>query len=236
MNRVVIAGLVVLAAGSAGAADKPHKSTVDPSHVFVATPGGPQRLSEGTTVQLPRPDSRFVVPFGPPAPPAAALPGHTTIAPFPVPGATSKGAAARMRMMNVPKSGVTTIAPLPPPAGLPERPLVGVVEPQADDSTEAVIIPPPPPPRGPDGLPRVLTGPPPDYPPAARAAKIQGIVVVQALVRADGTVGETRVMRSIPGLNEAAVTAVKSWRFFPALRDGKRVEQWVAVPVRFTLH
>lgn len=117
MNRLVIAGFVAALASPAGAADKPHKAAVDPSHVFVGTPGVARLVPEGTAIQLVRPDSRFAVSFGPPFPSAMALPGRTTIAPFPVPGDTSKGAAARMKMLNVPKSGMTTIAPMPPPAG-----------------------------------------------------------------------------------------------------------------------
>jgi len=46
----------------------------------------------------------------------------------------------------------------------------------------------------------------------------------------------TRVLKSIPQLDAAAVRAVRKWRFQPALSDGKPVVVWVAVPVKFSLH
>ncbi len=58
-------------------------------------------------------------------------------------------------------------------------------------------------------------------------------MVVQALVLKDGTVGGTRVVKSIPLLDEVAVAAVRQWRFKPALSAGKPVAVWVAVPVKF---
>jgi protein TonB len=74
------------------------------------------------------------------------------------------------------------------------------------------------------------------YPKAARDAGIQGTVMVMAQVLADGSVGEARVVKSIPGLDEAAVLAVKQYRFRPARQQGKPVAMWVGVPVKFTLH
>jgi protein TonB len=60
--------------------------------------------------------------------------------------------------------------------------------------------------------------------------------LVQALVGKDGQVKDTRVVKSIPMLDQAAVVAVKKWVFKPALSNNKPVAVWVAVPVRFTLH
>jgi TonB family protein len=85
-------------------------------------------------------------------------------------------------------------------------------------------------------LPEAITKVPPNYPDAARAAGAQGTVLVQALVLEDGTVGDWRVVQSVPGLDEAAVAAVRQWRFKPALNKGVPVAVWVAVPVKFTLH
>jgi protein TonB len=59
---------------------------------------------------------------------------------------------------------------------------------------------------------------------------------VQALVGKDGKVKDTKVVKSIPMLDAAAVAAVKQWVFKPALSNNKPVAVWVAVPVRFTLH
>ena len=76
----------------------------------------------------------------------------------------------------------------------------------------------------------------PQYPDAARAAGVQGTVQLQAFVKTDGTVGDVRVTRSIPGLDEAAMACVRQWTFKPALTAGKPVEAWVGIPVRFTIH
>ena len=85
-------------------------------------------------------------------------------------------------------------------------------------------------------LPEAITKVPPSYPDAAREARVQGTVLVQALVLEDGTVGECRVVQSVPGLDDAAVAAVRQWIFRPARNKGAAVAFWVAVPVRFTLH
>jgi TonB family protein len=61
----------------------------------------------------------------------------------------------------------------------------------------------------------------------------EGTVMVQALVLEDGSVGDVRIVRSVPGLDEAAVACVRQWRFKPAMSKGAPVAVWVAVPVRF---
>jgi TonB family protein len=84
-------------------------------------------------------------------------------------------------------------------------------------------------------LPEAITKVPPVYPELARRADVEGVVLVQALVGRDGRVKDTRVVKPIPALNEAAVAAVRQWVFKPALAGGKPVAVWVAIPVRFTL-
>jgi TonB family protein len=75
----------------------------------------------------------------------------------------------------------------------------------------------------------------PDYPSAAKSKKIEGTVVVDVLVGVDGKVKATRIANSIPELDAAAEKAARKWRFEPALADGKPVEAWAPVPVRFSL-
>lgn len=70
----------------------------------------------------------------------------------------------------------------------------------------------------------------PEFPPAAKAGRFSGVVMLEAVVLADGSVGEVKVLgctRPKVGFEEAAVTAVKAWLFRPGTRDG--------VPVEFTL-
>jgi len=85
-------------------------------------------------------------------------------------------------------------------------------------------------------LPEAITKVPPNYPDLAREANVDGTVMVQALVGKDGKVKDTKVVKSIPMLDQAAIEAVKQWVFKPALSNNKPVAVWVAVPVRFSLH
>src|SRR5262245_12595166 len=85
-------------------------------------------------------------------------------------------------------------------------------------------------------MPEAITKVPPEYPEIARASGTEGQVLVQALVGKDGKVKDTRVVKSVPVLDDAAVKAVKQWVFKPALSNNKPVAGWVAVPVRFSLH
>jgi TonB family protein len=94
--------------------------------------------------------------------------------------------------------------------------------------------------RGDSGLtlPRVMREQKPRYTKEAMQAKIGGTVVLELVVRADGTVGDVRVLRSLDqtyGLDEQAVRAVKEWRFAPGTRDGKPVPVIVEVEMTFTL-
>jgi protein TonB len=75
----------------------------------------------------------------------------------------------------------------------------------------------------------------PVYPDSARAAGIEGTVVVKTLVGSDGRVMRVDVETGVPGLDAAALTAVKQWRFKPATVDGKPRAMTVGVPVKFSL-
>jgi len=83
-------------------------------------------------------------------------------------------------------------------------------------------------------LPEAVARVAPVYPEAARAAGVSGVVQLQALVKTDGTVGEVRVVKSIPPLDAAAIACVKQWRFKPALTAGKPVAVWIGIPVHFS--
>jgi TonB family protein len=70
----------------------------------------------------------------------------------------------------------------------------------------------------------------------ARKRGLTGEVVLEIVVRRDGTVGEVTVRRGIgAGLDERAVAAVRQWRFAPARRQGEPVDVVVEVAVDFTL-
>ncbi|MGH9373026.1 MAG: energy transducer TonB [Vicinamibacterales bacterium] len=85
-------------------------------------------------------------------------------------------------------------------------------------------------------LPRAVRETKPSYTTAAREARIEGVVTVQAVVRPDGTVGDTRVSGSLdPELDAEALKAIKQWRFEPGRKDGRAVPVQVMVEMRFTL-
>lgn len=75
----------------------------------------------------------------------------------------------------------------------------------------------------------------PVYPEAARSAKVQGVVIVEATIGANGKVADARVLRSVPHLDEAALAAVKQWEFSPTLLNGKPVPVVMTVTVNFKL-
>lgn len=76
----------------------------------------------------------------------------------------------------------------------------------------------------------------PLYTDEARRRAVQGDVVLEIVVRRDGSVGDVRVTRPLgSGLDQRAVAAVRQWRFSPARRQGTPVDVIVEVAVGFTL-
>ncbi|NPV05072.1 MAG: TonB family protein [Syntrophaceae bacterium] len=77
----------------------------------------------------------------------------------------------------------------------------------------------------------------PHYPEAARMRGYEGVVLLSAEVRADGRVGEVRILKSCgyDMLDRSALDAVRRWKFEPGRRMGVPVAMWVDVPVRFVL-
>ena len=75
----------------------------------------------------------------------------------------------------------------------------------------------------------------PVYPAAAKAAAIQGNVQLSALIGADGTVQELRVVDGPPELTQAAMDAVKQWVYMPTLLNGNPVQVQTTINVNFTL-
>jgi protein TonB len=88
-----------------------------------------------------------------------------------------------------------------------------------------------------DELPQIVSNPAPRYPAEALMTGIQGVVVLRVAIGADGRVVSTRVHRTsgMASLDEAALEAVRRWRFVPARRRGVPVAREVAVPVRFAI-
>jgi protein TonB len=121
-------------------------------------------------------------------------------------------------------------------------------EPLPPDVEFLIGVPEPPPPSGPllagvgDVTNPVLipeTRIEPVYPELARVARLEGNVILQAIIGADGSVQDIEVLRcNRPnmGFEEAAIEAVQQWRYKPALQNGRPVEVYFTVFVEFKLH
>lgn len=100
-------------------------------------------------------------------------------------------------------------------------------------------VPPPARPVRPGGViktPVKVRHVPPIYPAIAHQARVEGIVIIEAIVGVDGRVTEARVLRSKPLLDDAALAAVRQWEFTPTTLNGVPVPVIMTVTVNFTLH
>jgi TonB family protein len=78
--------------------------------------------------------------------------------------------------------------------------------------------------------------PDPNYSEDARKARFQGVVTLQTVVRADGSVDVVSVLRSPGyGLDQEAVRTVKQWRFKPGKRNGQPVDIQLSIEVNFRI-
>ena len=75
----------------------------------------------------------------------------------------------------------------------------------------------------------------PTYPPEAGRARIEGTVVLDAVIGKDGTVRDVQVESGLPLLAQAAIEAVKQWRYRPYLLNGEPVEVDSRITINFTL-
>jgi TonB family protein len=75
----------------------------------------------------------------------------------------------------------------------------------------------------------------PVYPEDAKAAGVQGIVIIEAIIDENGDVKSAKVLRSVPGLDDAAVGAVMQWKFTQTLLNGTPVQVLMTVTVNFSL-
>lgn len=152
------------------------------------------------------------------------------------------------KQQEIPKPKAKKV-PIPDPT--PDEPepirLEDEIEPEIDlpDSDVLFDIPEGPPevePQGPIHVggdvkaPIKISTPQPQYTEIARKARIQGVVIVQAIIDKDGNVTNVQVLKGLPmGLDQAAVEAIKRWKFEPATLNGKPVDVYYNLTVNFTL-
>jgi len=145
-----------------------------------------------------------------------------------------------------PKSVLREVAPVSASVTLPSPEVARQVITENDvwsaaPVAEASPVPPPVRPEIQVTTPTVgavyLRNPPPRYPLAARRNGDQGIVMLRVLVSAEGLPVRVEVDQSSGFLllDGAAADAVRGWRFVPARRGERNVEDWVRVPVEFRL-
>ena len=142
----------------------------------------------------------------------------------------------------VPLRAPETIAPEPPPRTLVRQAGVsGGIPSGLSTSGLALAQPPVQPapafvrPGGNIKEPRKIRTVQPAYPPVALAAKIEGTVILEATISKDGNVVDAIVLRSQPLLDQAALDAVRQWKFTPTLLNGEAVEVKMTVTVNFSL-
>ena len=75
----------------------------------------------------------------------------------------------------------------------------------------------------------------PAYPVIAQAARVEGLVIIEATISPTGKVQDVRLLRSIPLLDAAAIEAVRQWEYTPTLLNGVPVPVVMTVTVQFTL-
>jgi protein TonB len=75
----------------------------------------------------------------------------------------------------------------------------------------------------------------PEYPIEALRARVSGVVIVQAVIDENGNVVETKILKGIELLNEAALNAVAQWKYVPTLLNGEAVPVAMTVTVAFDI-
>jgi len=188
--------------------------------------------------------------------PALTMPSYVLAAPLPPPPAYVRAPSASPSPspstsspapINAPKT-IEPESPASPPSlaspdgiegGLP--PGVGI-----EGGVGPPVAPPAPPPdppkvQGPVRVamlpesPRKTVDVHPIYPEVARTARVEGTVILEAVLDTNGRVTQLRVLRSVPLLDQAALDAVRQWRYTPSTYGGRPVSVLMTITVRFTL-
>lgn len=212
-----------------------------------------QALAMGCLLLLPLfyteglPRLAMLAPLLAPAPPPAAPPE-------PRPNSSSAAQSNLMgtRLMSplqIPPT-VTMLTETTPPPPIPDPSAIGVRHGIGDSNGRGTVfdsvpgsdiaLPPPPPAVRRPPVSRMMEGNlihrvQPDYPPLARQVRIQGQVVLRAMISREGAIENVQVLSGHPMLIPAAVDAVRQWRYRPYVLNGEPVEVETRVTVNFVL-
>ncbi len=149
-----------------------------------------------------------------PSPPTASAPAPPPVQSVDSGAATRSNAADSSRTAAPPRAPAqsrVTPAPTPPPAAAPVRVGGAIAQPRKTKEVK------------------------PSYPAAAQAARVQGVVILEATIGTNGKVEEAKILRSIPRLDAAALDAVRQWEYTPTLLNGVPVPVIMTVTVNFEL-
>lgn len=186
--------------------------------------------------------------------PISSLPDFVAVTPAPPPPA--------LRTVSVVRNAAPDAAPITSPDHISDTPVatvagpiveglgnevgaaVGVPDGLGIETAPMVVLPTPPPPPAPPKVyrtggairePRKIHDVAPVYPEIARAAHVEGLVILEATIDERGVVTGARVLRSQPLLDGAALAALKQWRYTPTLLNGIPVRVLMTVTFRFSL-
>jgi protein TonB len=188
----------------------------------------------------------------------ASMPAATPPPPPPPPAPPTKAAEREAQPKQLPANAFA--APVEAPAEIrPELPGIsvagavggvegGVVGGVAGGIVGGLVAAPPPPPPPPPPAPKApvriggnIQAPAlvkrvePTYPDLALMAKVTGLVILEATVGADGSVESVRVLRSVKFLDQAAVDAVKQWKYSPLILNGTATPFVLSVTLNFSV-
>jgi protein TonB len=200
-----------------------------PAEISIAFLFEPAQVNAPTAAVLPQPESPVVEP--PPTvvenpPEAISVPMQEAQPARPEPSPRVPA--------QLPKPAVTARthnAPIRPPASpAPAETQSASVAPVVRTATALLLVPPRP-------VAGMETNRAPTYPPSALRRGEQGRVMLRVNVSADGTPLDVALLETSghPSLDSAALSAVRQWRFIPAMQGGTPVPAIAEVPVRFRL-
>lgn len=163
----------------------------------------------------------------PPSPPPRPVP-RTPMAPAPASPVRELPPSERAPVLP-PQPRASSAAPVAAAEPAP-APAAAAAPASVDSSASAAVTPP----RSDAAH---LNNPKPVYPAVSRRLKEEGSVVLEVFIQADGSVGDLRVKRSsgFPRLDEAALAAVRRWKYLPARRGSEALPLWHSQTLVFSL-
>ena len=230
LAAVLVTG-VIMARHSTGVAASQHQTANTPT----AVPAGPQTVQQTAALRPAEagPARNFETEAVNSATPKveAGSPRSAEV-PERVPPRTKVVVEALARPVAKPSAVATSVEP--PVVGMPPKDLDG------GKSLLGISEPNPVPPVTRAGgrlqPPKLISSPAPAYPPRARLDEVQGVVVIDALVDENGKVTEMKVLSGPASLTQAAMAALRTWKYEPARFAGQPIATHIKVSINFNLH